>query len=128
MGGMDGFGEELEDVASFAGAGEDFYGRGLAAEEKDARVGAELADGDGRFDAVDVRHEDVREDELGAVALGLLDGFGAAVSSFGDEAVAVEDEHDGIGDELFIIDDEDAGSLRLFVCTVAGVRMRLLMG
>ncbi len=55
LGGMEGFGEELEVVASYAGAGEDLYRGGLAAEEDDAGFGEELLDGDGGFHAVDVR-------------------------------------------------------------------------
>src|SRR5215472_5148075 len=46
LGGVDGFGEELEGVAAVAGAGQDFDGGGLSAEEDDAGVGTVLADGD----------------------------------------------------------------------------------
>lgn len=108
MCGVEGFGEELEVVATLAGAGEDFDGGGLSAEEDDAGGGGELADGDGGFDAVDVGHEDVGEDELGVDAAGGVDGLLAAVGCLGDEAAAVEDLADGVGDEGFIVDDEDA--------------------
>ncbi len=57
-------------VAALAGAGEDFDRGGLAAEEDDAGLGEELLDGDGSFNTVDVGHEDVGEDELGAGAAG----------------------------------------------------------
>ena len=96
-------------VAALAGAGEDFYRGGLAAEENDAGFGKELLDGDGRFDAVDVGHEDVGEDELGVDAAGGVDGFPATVGGFGEEAAAVEDLYDGVGDERFVVDYEDAG-------------------
>jgi hypothetical protein len=109
LGGVEGFGKEFKVVATLAGAGEDFYGGGLTAEENDAGVGGELADGDGGFDAVDVGHEDVREDELGGDATGGVDGFLTAVGGLGDEAAAVEDLADGVGDEGFVVDDEDAG-------------------
>jgi hypothetical protein len=108
LGGMEGFGEEFEVVASFAGAGEDFYGGGLAAEEDDAGVGGKLADGDGGFDAVDMGHEDVGEDEFGGDAPGGFDGFLATVGGLGDEAAAIEDLADRVGDKGFVVYDEDA--------------------
>ena len=96
-------------VAALAGSGQDLYRRGLAAEEDDAGFGKELLDGDGRFYAVDVGHEDVGEDELGGEAAGGVDGFPATVGCLGDEAAAVEDLNDGVGDEGFVVYDEDAG-------------------
>jgi hypothetical protein len=83
LGGVEGFSEELEVIAAGAGAREDFYGGGLAAEEDDAGFGEELLDGDGGFDSVDVGHEDVGEDELGADAAGGIDGFPAPVGRCG---------------------------------------------
>ena len=120
LGGVDGLGEELEGVAALAGAGEDFNRGRLSAEEDDAGVGTELADGDGGFDTVDLRHEDVGEDEVRAVARGLFDRLFAAVGSFGDEAVAVEDLNDGVGDDFFVIHDQDSGGRPLHFGFVAG--------
>ena len=74
--------------------------------------GQMLRDLDGGFDAVDVGHQDVGEDELGAGAAGAFDGLLAAVGGLGDEAVAVEDLDDGVGDEGFVVDNEDAGGAR----------------
>ncbi len=118
MGGVDGFGQELEVVAAGAGAGEDFNGGGLAAEEEDAGFGKHLADGDGGFDAVDVRHEDVGEDEVRVEAAGGIDGVLAAVDGVGLIAVADEDLNDGVGDEGFVVDDEDAAGRRAGLCLV----------
>src|SRR5215469_8635746 len=89
LGGVDSFGQELEGVAAVAGTGEDFDRGRLAAEEDDAGLGAVLTDCNGSFDPVDLRHENVGEDELGAVTSGLFDRLFAAVGSLGDEAVAV---------------------------------------
>lgn len=107
LGGVEGLGEELEVVAAGAGAGEDFYRGGLAAEEDDAGLGEKLLDGDRCFNAVEVGHEDVGEDDLGGDAAGGIDRFLATIGCLGDEAAAIEDLNDGIGDEGFVVDDED---------------------
>ena len=100
-------------VAATACTGEDLNRGGLAAEENDARVGQKLLDRDGSFHAVEVGHEDVGEDDLGDYAAGGLDGFLATVRSLGDEPAAIEDLHDGIRDECFVVDDEDAREMRI---------------
>ena len=108
LGGVEGLGQEFELVAALAGPGKNFYRRCLAAEEDDAGLGEERPNRDGGFDAVDVGHENVREDELGAGEAGGGDGFPAPIGRLGDEAVAVEDLNDGVGDEDFVVDYEDA--------------------
>jgi hypothetical protein len=132
LGGVDGFGEELEVVAAGAGAGEDLNGGGLAAEEEDAGFGEHLADGDGGFDAVDVGHEDVGEDEVGLEGAGGVDGGLTAVDGGGFKAVALEDFDDGVGDEGFVVDDEDTArgrrGIRLFVRWERGERWGLGRG
>lgn len=117
--GVDGLGEELEVVAAFAGTGENFNRCRLSAEENDARVRTMLADGDGCFDAVDLRHEDIGENKLRAVTVSFVDRFLAAVSGFGDEAVAVEDLNDGVGDDFFVIYDKDSWGRALSLGFVA---------
>lgn len=107
LGGMERFGEELEVVAALAGSRENLDRGGLAAEEHNAGFGQKLLDGDGRFDTVNMGHEDVGKDELGVGAPGGFDGFASAVGSFGDESIAIEDLNDGIGDEGFVVYDED---------------------
>jgi hypothetical protein len=106
--GMEGLGEELEVVAALARTGEDLDRSGLTAEEHDTRVGEEFLDGDGGFHAVKVRHEDVGEDDLGSDAAGGLDGFLAAIRSHSGEPTAIENLHDGVGDDCFVVYDEDA--------------------
>jgi hypothetical protein len=109
LGGVEGFGEEFKVVAALAGAGEDFYRGSLTAEEDDAGVGGELADGDGGFYAVDVGHQDVGKDELWVDVAGGVDGFLATVGGLSDEAAAIEDLADGVGDKGFVVDHENAG-------------------
>ena len=84
-------------MAAFAGAGEDLDGRRLSAKEDDAGVGTVLANGDGGLDAVDLWHENVRQNDFRAVTAGLFNRLFAAVGSFGDEAIAVKDLNDGVG-------------------------------
>jgi hypothetical protein len=109
LGGVEGFGEEFEVVATLAGAGKDFYGGGLTAEEDDAGRRGEFADRDGGFNAVDVRHEDVGQDEFRGGAAGCVNGLLTAVRCFSEEAAAIEDLDDGVGDEGFVVYDKDAG-------------------
>gem|GEM_PF-3692769 len=73
--GVEGLGEELEVIATGAGAGENLHGGGLSAEEDDADVGEEFLNFDSRFDAVEIGHEDVGEEDLGGDAAGGVDGF-----------------------------------------------------
>src|SRR5580698_6426544 len=117
--GVDGLREEFEGVAALAGSGEDFDRGGLPAEENDARVRAVLADGNTGLDTIDLRHENVGEDELGAAAMGLVDRLLAAVGSFGDEAVAVDDLDNRVGDDFFVIYDEDSRGRALLLGFVA---------
>src|ERR1700744_4526307 len=118
--GVNGFGQEFEGVAALAGAGENFDRGGLSAEENDAGVGTVQADGNGGFDTIDLRHEDGGEDGGGGVGRGPLDRLFAAVRGFGDEAVAIEDLNNGIGDDLFVIDDEDSRGRALLPGFIAG--------
>jgi hypothetical protein len=105
---VDGLGEEFEDVAAVAGASEDFDGGCLPAEENDASVGAVHADGNAGFDAVDLRHEDIGEDDIGAVSPRFFNRLCAAIRRFGDEAIKIEDLNDGICDYFFVIYDKNS--------------------
>jgi len=106
---MNGLRQKFESVTAFFGALEDLDRGSLAAEKNDARVGTEIANGDGGFDAVDMRHQNVRQQKVRATTPGDLYRFRARVCRLGDEAVAVENLHDGVGDKSFIVDDENAG-------------------
>jgi hypothetical protein len=129
LGGVDGLGKQLEVIAAGTGAGEDFNRRGLAAEENDPGFGKEVADGDGSLDAVELRHENVGEDDLRVKVLGEVDGLLATVDGLSLEAVAVEDVDEGIRDERLVVDDEDAwasgGKLRETVGLDGGRHGRL---
>src|ERR1700761_5487281 len=118
--GVDGFWKEFEGVTALAGAGENFDRGGLSAEKNDAGVGTVHADGNRGFDTIDLRHEDVGEDEVGAVTASPLNRLFAAVRGFGDEAIAIEDLNNGIGDDLFVVDDEDSRGRALLPGFIAG--------
>jgi hypothetical protein len=105
---VDGLGEELEVVATLACPGEDLDRGGLAAEEHDARLRKELLNHDRSFHAIKMRHEDVGENDLGSDAAGSFDGFHATVRSHSNKPAAVENLHDGVGDERFVVYYKDA--------------------
>jgi hypothetical protein len=111
--GVDGLGEELEVVAAGACAGEDFDGGGLSANEDDASFGAEFEDGDGGFYAVECGHEDIGEKDGGLEAASYVDGIVAVVDGLSLKAAAGEDLDQSVGDEAFIVYDEDEGIGRL---------------
>jgi hypothetical protein len=116
--GVDGLGEELEVMTAGARAGEDFDGGGLSADEDDAGFGAEFANGDGGFYAVERGHEDVGEKDGGLKAAGSFDGVAAVIYGLGAESAADENLDDGVGDEAFVVDDEDK---RIFTCVCGDV-------
>lgn len=97
-------------MAAEAGIVEEVVGGGLAGEEQDAALGAELADADGGLDAVHAGHDDVGEEEVGKPGLGGLDGLIAAVNGGYLVTTAVEDDAQGIGDDAFVIGNKDSGA------------------
>ncbi len=108
-------------MASFASTGEDFDRGRLAGKKDDAGIGALFADGDSGFDAVDVGHHDVGKHKLRTVPGGKVNGLGAGIGRFGDEAIAVQDLHDGVCNQDFIVDHEDARRRRRRIGTALGL-------
>jgi hypothetical protein len=104
---VDGLRQDLELVALGAGAFQQVGRRRLAGEEQDLAARQELADVDGRLDAVHVGHDHVADDEVGLDRTGALDGSGAGVDGRSVETGLVEDDGQGIGDDLLVVYDKD---------------------
>ncbi len=81
-------------------------GGSLAGEQQDAAAwdhGANLNRG---FDAAHAGHDDVAQEDVGMEVARGFDGFLPAVNSRGLEAILVEDQSEGVGDDAFVIGDK----------------------
>ena len=105
---MDGFGEELEGVAFGLGFTHELAGGGLSGEEEDAGGGKFLADFDAELDSGHFGHEDVAENDVGLDLAGGYESCLSAEGFDGVESMKIEDGGDGLGDEGFVVDNEDA--------------------
>jgi len=108
VGGVHGFGENLELVAQGAGLLEEIRGGGLSGEEENLAVGHLGAGRDGGLDAGHSGHDDVGDEHVGLEAVEALDGLLATVDGAGFEAGLVENDGESVGDHLFIVGDEYA--------------------
>ncbi len=108
VGGMDGF-QEGGEVVAFLARGEDVVIAIVAGEEQDLAVGYGVDDGDGELNAVDVAEADIAEEELWTEIEGHLEGGFAVIGDACGEAGAREQGGDAVGDEFFIVHDEDEG-------------------
>lgn len=111
-------GEQFEQLAGMEGAIEEFeaeFADHLAfagaerggGKENDAAGGVQLAHAPGGFDAADATHADVGEDDVGPGGFDPFQGVFAAVEGGGFVSLEPEDGGQGVGDEVFVIDDED---------------------
>jgi hypothetical protein len=106
---MDGLEEDFEVMAADAGVAHEVGSGGLAGEQQDAARGDHGADLNGGLDAAHAGHDDIGEEDFGDKMARGLDGFLAAVDGGGFEAILVENQSQSIGDDAFIVGDEDSG-------------------
>lgn len=106
------FGGVFEEIASCAGG----FGTANVAfvimhgEDEDVGERRDLDDLAGGFDAIEVRHGDIDDGDIGGVEFGELDGFDT-VRGFGDDGeggIFFEDEAKAGAEEAMIVGEEDA--------------------
>lgn len=107
--GVNGFEEDLEVVAADPGIAQEVGRGGLTREEQDAASGDHAGNLNGGFDPAHPRHDDVREKDVGMKMARGFNGFLTAVDSGGFEAILGENHSQGIGDDSFVVGDEDSG-------------------
>lgn len=106
--GAAGFVEELEGAA---GAGDvllDLDGvAGVGGEHEELAVGHLVVEGLGELEAALLGHGDVAEKEAGAEGAGTGEAVGRGVGDFGLVAVGVEDQFEGICNQVIVVYDQD---------------------
>ena len=107
---MDGLGESGEVVAGVAGFFKEVDGRGLSREEEHLALRELAGQGDGEIDAAHSGHDDVGDEELGSDPEGEGEGTGAIVGCVGFETALRENDGEGVGDDPFVVDDENYGT------------------
>ena len=107
-------GEDFKLVALGADAIEQIGGSGLTGEQENLAAGEHGANLDGGIDPVEVGHDDVGDEHVGAESLSHFDGLLAAVDGGGIEAGLVEDDGKSIGDDALVIRDKHFGFRLLF--------------
>ena len=83
-------------------------GRALGRQE-DHRHGPLLAQLAHHLDAVEVRHDDIQEDDVGADLLGFREGVLPARRGHDPKALLAQGDRDELGDSGLVIRDEDQG-------------------
>jgi hypothetical protein len=114
--GMNGFGEDFEEVAFFGSFLEQFLGGLLAGEENQAASGMRIANDHGEVDAIHLRQQDIDDREVGGPR---GDGFNRLFSGFGDPhfvAVLRKDCSQGLHYFGFVIDNQDS-TMSIYTCT-----------
>src|SRR6478609_150371 len=122
--------EGLDDVGHDAGVAGPLHELGLRERgEHDDRAQLGLVQLFGGGQAVEDRHLDIHDDEVGLDLLGQLDGL-LAVAGLADDVVALLSEHlDEVEtDEGLVLGDEDPGCPRPVGCGVPGLRRRCSLG
>ncbi len=83
--------------------------RGPLGGQEDDRHGSPLAQLAHHFDAVQVGHDDVKENDVRPNFLGLLEGFLTATCGDHAEAFVVQRQRDELGDSRLVIGNENQG-------------------
>ena len=88
--------------------------RGLGREHEDLRARRHPADPPGGLDPIDVRHVEVHQDDVGLKRSGKRDRFSAARATTDDLDALVDrqGEHERLGEERVIIDDQHTHGVR----------------
>jgi len=107
---VDGLGESGEVVAGAARFFKEVDGGGLAGEEEDLALREFAGQCDGEIDATHSGHDDVGDEELGSDVEGEGERTGAIVGCVGVEAALRENDGEGVGDDSFVVDDENDGA------------------
>ena len=109
VGGLAGFGDDADGLGEGFDAIVDAAERGVeAGEDEDGTGGVEVAELGHEGDAVAARHVDVGEQEVGGEVGGGEQSLVGSVDGGDLEALAGEDETEGLGYERFVVDYEDA--------------------
>jgi len=100
-------GENFESIAGCVFLFEHFGGRGLAGEQEDANIGQQGFHPDGCFDAIQFRHDDVRDEQVRLESGRHFQGLHAGIDRLGFKAALIKDHRKGVGDDPFIVGDQD---------------------
>jgi hypothetical protein len=110
FGGMDWFGEDFKVVALKFCLFLEIEADGERGKEEDLAIRAELFDPNGQVDSVDSGHGDVADEEIGGPGLAFVERAVPIVMRRGIVSRHIENGGQGIGNVLFVVDDEDAAS------------------
>lgn len=109
---MYGFGEQGEVESGLVGLDQVHVG-GMPREEEDLAVGDGVDQRYGELDAVHTGHGDVGDEQLRGDDRGQLEGAEGIVGRHRREAAAAEHGGEGVGDDVFVVDDKDDGTVLL---------------
>src|SRR6185437_5573182 len=106
---MDGLGQDLKLMSLGARGFQQISGGGLAGKQKYFAPGDGLAhlDGDVNTGNSLVFEDDVADQQVGTQAARLVNGILAGIDGLGVEAVLVENDGQGIGDDMLVIHYQD---------------------
>ena len=106
---MNGFGQDLEVVSLDVCLFEQVGGSGLTGEEQDLDGGEQGADADGGVDAIEVGHDDVRDQHIGLEGGSEFESFFSGIDGACLEAALVQNHGQGVSNHTFIVGDKDFG-------------------
>lgn len=106
---MDRLGEDFELMALGTSLFEQVSSGSLARKEKDFALWQFTAGNNCGFDARHPGHDDVADEHIGLEALKRLDSLFTAEYRVRFKACLIQDDCQGVGDDLFIISDENPG-------------------
>ena len=106
---MDGLGQDFELVALCACFLQEVGGSCLSGEEEDFAFGQLGAGEDSCLDTGHAGHDDVADEHVGLEGVESFDGLFSAEYGARFKASLIEDDREGVCDDLFIVCDEDSG-------------------
>ena len=107
VGGMDGLDEEVEIVTADASFIQEVFHVGLTRQEQNPAIGQQVANVNSDFDACKLGHQHVANQNVGFPFACLRECGRSVVYGNGLEPISVEDDLESVGNDSFVISDED---------------------
>jgi hypothetical protein len=101
--------KDFELVTADPGIAQQVGGGGLAGKQQDAAPWVHRVNLNGRLDTAHARHDHVAQKDVGTEVARSFDGFLPAIDGSGLEAILVEDQSEGVGDDAFIVGNQHPG-------------------